>query len=203
MDPILSRLDVSRETIDRLQFFQSLLEKWNPKINLVSKASLQEIWTRHILDSAQVFDIAPEWTRWGDLGSGGGFPGLVVAILALEKNSTAKTKLVESDHRKATFLQEASRLLGLKTEVLVGRAEGIERLGVQVLSARALASLDRLLELSHSHLEKNGTCLFFKGVTWQKEVEQARGSWSFSVVPHMSETDSKAAILEIKEISRV
>lgn len=203
MEKILSDIDVSRETIDRLRDFQGILSKWNPKINLVSRNSINHVWERHILDSAQVLNIAPAWSRWGDLGSGGGFPGLIVAILALEKNPTAETVLVETDIRKASFLREVSRVLDLNARIVVERIESAQALNVEVLSARALARLDRLLGYSSRHLTRDGTCLFFKGESWEKEVEDARKSWSFSIVPHISKTDSRAAILEVKEINRV
>lgn len=203
MEKILDDLAVSRETIGRLIEFNNILRKWNPKINLVSKGSLSDAWERHVLDSAQIFCLAPEWLRWGDLGSGGGFPGLVVAILAQEKNPNAETILVESDGRKAAFLREVSRELVLNARIVVERIETTDPLRVDVVSARALASLDILLGYSSYHVRTGGTCLFFKGESWQKEVEDARRSWSFSVVPHMSKTDSSAALLEVKEINRV
>ena len=106
----LGSLTVSRETIDRLSIYANLLEKWNPRINLVSRSTLDDLWSRHIVDSAQLFELAPVTAKhWVDLGSGGGFPGLVIAILAKELRPELEVVLVESDQRKCAFLRTVSR----------------------------------------------------------------------------------------------
>lgn len=116
--------NVSRETIERLGTFAALVRKWNPKINLVSKAGLETLWERHILDSVQVFEAAPpNPAHWADLGSGGGFPGIVAAIMAAEKSYRTKFTLVESDQRKAVFLRNAAREIGLRVDVTTERIE--------------------------------------------------------------------------------
>lgn len=196
-------LDVSRETIERLEAYVDLVKKWNPKINLVSKASLGDIWHRHILDSAQLFDLAPDSESWVDLGSGGGFPGIVLSILALERNPKGRFTLVESDQRKSAFLRTAIRELDLNAKVLAQRIEDVPPLKAQALSARALADLDILLGFGAKHLASDGTALFPKGESWEKEDRAARERWSYSCEVITSKTNPDAAVLKIKDILRV
>lgn len=201
MDHKIGALDVSRETFERLEAYGKLLEKWNPKINLVSKATIEDLWVRHIVDSAQMFSMMPsDANRWIDLGSGGGFPGMVIAILAAELSPDLHVTLVESDQRKCAFLRTVSRETGCKATVLANRIDEIEPLNADILSARALADLKSLLKFAELHLSTGGTCLFPKGVTWQKEVEDARDSWRFSLDMSKSETQENAVILKINEV---
>ena len=195
--------NVSRETMDRLTRYHELLLKWNAKINLISRSSISDIWDRHIWDSAQIVAVSPFASAWLDIGSGGGFPGLVVAIYAKENNPAQHVSLVESDQRKAAFLRTVVRELGLNATVLSERVESLAPMNADVLSARALADLDQLLRYANRHLAKDGTALFLKGENWQNEVEIARDSWSFKLEAHRSKTSPTAALLEIKEIQRV
>lgn len=197
-------LDVSRETLEKLETYVELLKKWNARINLVSKSTIEQVWERHILDSAQVFDLAPrDFQHWVDLGSGGGFPGLVCAILAQERNPEASFTLVESDARKSVFLRTVARELKLSTKVVTERIEKIEPLDADVLSARALADLTVLLEFSSRHMQKSGVALFPKGVNWKNEVQLAEASWFFECEPTNSITEEGAVILRIGGISHV
>ncbi|WP_298916160.1 16S rRNA (guanine(527)-N(7))-methyltransferase RsmG [uncultured Roseobacter sp.] len=195
-------IDVSRETFTRLQTYHDLLTKWNPTINLVSKASVDVLWDRHIWDSAQIYQIAGHGDAWADIGSGGGLPGLVVAILALEMQPSRVVILVESDARKATFLRTVIRELGLSSKVVASRVEAIDPLNADILSARALADLNNLLGYAYRHLKADGHAIFLKGASWEKEVEDARRSWSFDVVAHKSKTNDDSAVLEVKDIKR-
>lgn len=197
----LGTLVVSRETMDRLNTYSDLLKKWNPKINLVSRSTLDDLWSRHMLDSAQIFSLADNKPdHWIDLGSGGGFPGLVIAILAKELMPNLTVTLVESDQRKCAFLRTVSRETGCDVTVHSKRIEEIEPLNADVLSARALADLTLLLQFSERHLNPQGVCLFPKGSTWKKEVKTARESWQFSERAIKSETQDDAVILRINEI---
>ncbi|WP_300033033.1 16S rRNA (guanine(527)-N(7))-methyltransferase RsmG [uncultured Roseobacter sp.] len=195
--------DVSRETSDRLQGFHDLVLKWTPKINLISKSSIPFLWDRHIWDSAQVVPMVPAGDTWVDIGSGGGFPAVVVAIFARETHPARQVRMIESDQRKSAFLRTAIRELDLNASVNVARIEAVEPQQADVVSARALADLSQLLGYAERHLKPQGTALFFKGETWQKEVEAAQESWSFSLVSHTSISNPAAAVLEIKEIKRV
>lgn len=198
------RFDVSRETLERLQVFEALLKKWNPAINLVSKSTLDEVWPRHFLDSAQLFDLAPASARkWADFGAGGGFPGLVIAILSAEKAPEREVILVESDLRKSAFLATVSRELGLKTQVLAKRIEEIPPLEADIISARALAPLAQLLTFTERHLAQGSIGLFPKGVRWQEELAQARESWSFDCEAAESLSDPNSVVLKISGAKRV
>lgn len=197
-------LTVSRETISQLEDYVALLEKWNPRINLVARSTLGQIWERHFVDSAQVFAYAPEGARhWVDLGSGGGFPGLVVAVLAKELRPELSVTLVESDTRKATFLRTVIRELKLPATVIDARIEAVEPLQADVLSARALADLTQLLGFADLHRKHEGIALFPKGATWKKEVQEAQQSWRFEYERFTSKTEAEAVILRIGEIEHV
>jgi len=196
-------LNVSRETLEKLYAFVALVEKWTRKINLISKVSTEEIWHRHIIDSAQIYELAPQMGRWVDLGSGGGFPGIVAAILSSGAGASHDFVLVESDQRKAVFLRTAIRELGLNGKVLSERIETILPLESDIISARALADLDQLLDYADLHLSSNGICLFPKGSKWQKEEQTAGLRWSYTCEPIRSRTNADAAILKIKDITRV
>ncbi|MBR9844463.1 MAG: 16S rRNA (guanine(527)-N(7))-methyltransferase RsmG [Rhodobacteraceae bacterium] len=200
----MDSLNVSRETSERLRLLADLLLKWNPRINLVSKSTLETLWTRHILDSAQIFDLVPHPVgHWVDIGSGGGFPGLVVAILAAEKDPVQKTTLIESDQRKCAFLRTVLRETGVSGTVLTKRIEQAEPQGADILSARALADLSQLCGFAERHLHKSGAALFPKGVTWQKELREAEESWSFSHEMITSKSEPEAVILKLGDIRRV
>ncbi|MEP2642633.1 16S rRNA (guanine(527)-N(7))-methyltransferase RsmG [Roseobacter sp.] len=195
-----SHLNVSRETFDRLQCYHDLLLKWSQKINLISKSSYRDLWDRHIWDSAQAYNLVDLGRTWTDIGSGGGLPGLVIAILSRENNPVMRVKLIESDMRKAVFLRTVIRELDLNAEVTVSRIESTSPAQSDVLSARALADLSALLPLAQRHLKPSGVALLFKGVTWEKEVEIARKSWSFELKAHTSKTSAQSAILEVRDI---
>lgn len=199
----LAELNVSRETLGRLQVFGALLEKWTPRINLVSRASLADFWTRHISDSIQVFNSAPACDHWVDIGSGGGFPGLVAAIMAVETRPGCRFTLIESDQRKSAFLRTVIRETQVNARVLAERIEKAPPQQADVLSARALADLTQLLMYAQQHLAEGGTALFPKGVTWQKELSDARDRWRFDVEVIESNTQPEAAILKIKGATRV
>ncbi|WP_370399638.1 16S rRNA (guanine(527)-N(7))-methyltransferase RsmG [Sulfitobacter sp. JB4-11] len=199
----LPDLDVSRETLARLQVFADLVEKWTQKINLVSKASVSDLWSRHILDSAQIFDLAPPCRSWVDLGSGGGFPAIVIAIIATEKRPDITVTLVESDQRKCAFLRSALREMSLSGTVISERIEDLAPLQAEVLSARALADLTTLLSFAEHHLAAKGTCIFPKGENWRKEHDAAQQQWSYSCEAITSNTNPAAAVLKIEDIKRV
>jgi len=197
-------LDVSRETLERLKLYESLLRKWNPAINLVSRTTIDAIWTRHFQDSAQVYALAPRpFGAWADLGSGGGFPGMVAAILAQGDGLAAPFTLVESDLRKAAFLSTVARECGVAVRILAERAETLPSLAADVLSARAMAPLEQLIALAARHLRPGGLALFPKGARHGDELRAAQEKWQFSWQTTASTTDPDAVIYRIKGISRV
>jgi len=200
---ILEDLNVSRETLKRLEIFEQVILKWNPKINLVSKSSLPLLWTRHIADSVQVFRCTDIPDHWVDIGSGGGFPGLIIAILAADEAPETKITLIESDQRKSAFLRTAARECGARVSVISKRIEQAEPQNAGVLSARALADLSLLLEFAERHLAAGGTALFPKGESWKKEVDNAQERWRFDAEPVRSLTEQEAVILKIRGVARV
>lgn len=197
-------VDVSRETFERLEVYVALMMKWNSAINLVSPNTISEIWTRHILDSAQIYGLAPENPNiWCDLGSGGGLPALVVAIMAKDTNPDLSVTCIESDLRKATFLRTVARELALNLSVRSERIEKADPQNADVLSARALASLDALCGFAARHLKPDGVAIFPKGENYRQEIDEALENWSFQLDTYPSKTHPNAVILKIGEISRV
>ncbi|MBT8410614.1 MAG: 16S rRNA (guanine(527)-N(7))-methyltransferase RsmG [Octadecabacter sp.] len=196
--------DVSRETLDRLETYADLLCKWQPKINLVSPHTLEDLWARHFMDSAQIMHIAPpNPKRWVDLGSGAGFPGLVCAILSAEIQADTEFVLIESDARKCAFLREVSRQTGMHVKVVTTRIETAPPQDADVVSARALAPLRRLLPWANRHLAQDGHGLFLKGAQYKAELEDVTGEWQMKVNAVPSTTSADAAILDLSEIKHV
>jgi len=194
---------VSRETMERLRDFEALVVKWTRKINLVSSRDASQIWDRHIIDSIQVYTNAPKFGTWLDIGSGGGFPGVVAAILAKDEVPDRKFILVDSDQRKCAFLRTAARELALNVVVYAERVEEMAPVRADVLSARAMDELKSLLTHAERHLVSGGVALFPKGARWEKEHEGAQSQWSYSLEVIKSDTNSEATILKIKELTRV
>jgi 16S rRNA (guanine527-N7)-methyltransferase len=193
--------DVSRETLDRLRLYVALLEQWQPRINLVASTTLPDVWHRHVADSAQLVAFAPEARTWLDLGSGAGFPGLVIAIMT-HGNPGPRVTLIESDRRKSAFLAEVARQTGISVEIHTARIEQIATQGmlepVDVVSARALAPLVRLIPLSLPFFGDATLGLFPKGRDAESEVAQARANWAFDVETTPSLTDAAARIVAVR-----
>ncbi len=192
---------VSRETFERLQAFEQLFLKWNRSINLAAPSTLDDVWRRHILDSAQLGRITPKAKRWVDLGSGGGFPGLVLGFLLAERPG-ASIDLVESNRKKASFLQSVIGQFGLPARVLARRIDDSYAFvsEPEIVTARALAALPDLLGLSAPWLTKGARALFHKGRDYRAEVEESTHRWAFDLVEHPSITDPHGVILEITDL---
>lgn len=192
------RTGVSRETLDRLRAYADLLVKWQAKINLVGPDTIPSLWQRHFLDSAQVFPLLPQDIhRLVDMGSGAGFPGLVLAIMGVPD-----VHLIESDARKCAFLREAARVTGTKVTIHNARIEKIPPLAAAVVTARALAPLEKLLEWAMPHLLPGGHCLLLKGRGHEDELTAAGKEWNITFERTPSQTDPLGAILHIKGVSR-
>jgi 16S rRNA (guanine(527)-N(7))-methyltransferase RsmG len=184
--------------LGRLEHFAGLLLRWNARINLMSRADEPELWTRHILDCAQLGPLLP--TAPGeliDLGSGAGFPGLILAL-----TTAWRAHLVEADHRKAAFLREAIRETGANAVVYPMRAEAMPIGRVRVVTARALAPVAHLLELAHPLLTEDGICLLPKGRTADDELTAAARGWHMRIERFPSRTSPRATLLRISEIRR-
>jgi len=194
-------LNVSRETLEKLQLLERELRRWQAIKNLVGPATLDQVWDRHIVDSLQLLDLAPEAMTWVDLGSGAGFPGLVLAIAGQERG--LKVHLVESNSRKCAFLRQIARLTGASAMVHEARLETVIPSFVgkaDVVSARALASLTQLLEWTEPMLKTGTIGLFPKGRDAESELTEARKKWTFKADILPSRTDSEARILRITSI---
>jgi len=198
VEAALRKLDptVSRETVARLEALVETLLHWQKAINLVSRATLADVWTRHVLDSAQLAPLIPNGaSTLVDLGSGGGFPGLVLATLRPELEVT----LIEADARKSAYLGEAARKMGLpkQPKLVVSRIETAPPANADVVTARALAPLGQLLAWAAPHKSDPAICLFHKGKGWQAELTEAMKDWEIEYTPQPSVTDSDAVILRI------
>jgi 16S rRNA (guanine527-N7)-methyltransferase len=187
----------------RLAAFVAMLLAWNRRINLIARGDAAQVWKRHVADSAQLWLLRPAAARhWVDLGSGGGFPGLVIACLAADAASGAPLRftLVEADGRKAAFLREAVRVLGLEgVEIRADRFETVAPLGADVVSARAVAALPDLWPQARRHLNDGGIGLFPKGANHVEEAAATLAQFSLSVIAHRSATDPSSAILAVTE----
>ncbi|QRI63013.1 16S rRNA (guanine(527)-N(7))-methyltransferase RsmG [Shinella sp. PSBB067] len=198
-------LNVSRETVDRLNTFVALFRKWAKAINLVAPSTLPEVWRRHVVDSAQVHALHPGPRIWVDLGSGGGFPGIVTGIL-LAGLGDGWVHLVESNNKKAAFLRTAILETGARASVHAIRIEDapeeIER--CDAISARALADIDLLMEFGLPWAKRNPDLRFFlhKGRDYQRELDKALGRWRFDLVKHASIVEPDSVVLEIANLSR-
>jgi 16S rRNA (guanine527-N7)-methyltransferase len=193
-------VDVSRETQGRLETLVATLGRWQKAINLVGRTTLDDIWTRHILDSAQIASLIPQGAATlADLGSGAGFPGLVVAALRPDLDVT----LIEVDARKSAFLGEAARHMGLKKapRIVIKRIEEAEPAAADVVTARALAPLGQLLAWADRHRMDTAICLFHKGKGWRGELTEAMKDWDIECQPLTSVTDRDAVILRIGSYS--
>lgn len=192
--------DVSRETLARLETYVDLLRRWQKAINLVSRGSLNDVWRRHVWDSAQLMPHIPDPTApILDIGSGAGFPGLILAILGVEN-----VTLVDSDARKCSFLREVARQTGAPATVLTGRVEAMadEIPPPAVITARAVASLPLLLDTIKLYIRPNTVCFFHKGRQADVEIEAAQKDWRFTVSRIPSQTDASGVILRLEDIAR-
>lgn len=194
-------IGVSRETLERLEIYAAILAKWQIRINLVGGRTLDDIWRRHMLDSAQLWShIDPTAKTITDLGSGAGFPGLVLAILG--GNTGPTVSLIESDRRKGVFLNEVIRETEANASVVTARIEDIPVPPADFASARACARLPKLLGYLAPLLRSDGVALILKGQSVEEELTEANKDWTLSLARHPSRSDPSGQILEISNIRR-
>lgn len=193
--------NVSRETFDRLLAYESLFIKWSKAFNLAAPSTLNDFWQRHVLDSAQIAAIRKPSGIWIDLGSGGGLPGIVIAVL-MSESSGGMVHLIESNGKKVSFLRNALLETGAAGTVHQIRIEDAPREVpmADVVTARALAGLPALLLLSKPWLDAGASALFHKGREFREEVRLARDGSPFDLIEHPSVADPQSAILEIRSI---
>jgi 16S rRNA (guanine527-N7)-methyltransferase len=192
--------NVSHEIIERLGIYAELLVRWQKSVNIVAPSTLNQIWLRHFADSAQLLALAPDAKIWADLGTGGGFPGLVIAIL-FANHDDRKVLLLESNGRKCAFLQEVARRTHAPVEILDGRIEELTSSGkvgmVDIVTCRALAPLDRLLGLARPLFGPQTRGLFLKGREARNEIASASERWEFKWKLAPSQTDNEGRIIEV------
>jgi 16S rRNA (guanine527-N7)-methyltransferase len=195
--------DVSRETFQRLLAFEVLFLKWSKAFNLAAPSTHVDLWDRHILDSAQLVSIERPKDTWLDIGSGGGLPGVIMAIFMAEYKS-GHVHLVESNGKKVAFLRNAIAETGAAGTIHQLRIEDAAKIvgSAQIITARALAALPKLLELSQPWLTTGATALFHKGREYRSEIKLARDEWQFDLIEHRSAIDRESTILEIRSLQR-
>lgn len=203
-DEFESHFNVSRETMVKLEHYKENLEKWANKINLVSLSTLQDFWSRHAIDSAQLINIAgPKARRWIDFGSGAGFPGLIIATLLAQNSDEYSVTLVDTNIKRCTFLTESARILGVNINVINKKAEEIPPYPLDIVTARAFTSLSNLLALSLPYVASGGRPLFLKGETVQDEVKEASTKYSFGFKTWPSIAHKTGQVIEITDLSRI
>ncbi len=201
---LCAHLDVSRETSDRLRIYVDLVRKWQKVQNLVAPSTLAEIWQRHVLDSAQILRFAPLARRWLDLGSGAGFPGIVISIL-MANRADFHAHLVESNGRKAAFLRAVVREIGLPVTVHDQRIERFtwpEPLPIDVISARALAALPALCGYAEPFMSEKTVAIFHKGRDTDSELKSTLSDWNLDLVIEDSVVDPHSRVLVIRALQR-
>jgi 16S rRNA (guanine527-N7)-methyltransferase len=184
-----------------LTAYRERLAEWNSRLNLVGPASLDDFWGRHAFDCAQLAPLAPAARTWVDIGAGAGLPGLVIAIL-LKGRPGARVHLVESQTKKCRFLETVAAELALPTEIHDARAEDLA-IAADVVTARAVARLERLLAFAEPYLVRGATGLFLKGQSAESEIAEARRGWRFDVQQIPSRSDPTGRILKVERVSRV
>jgi 16S rRNA (guanine527-N7)-methyltransferase len=195
-------LPVSRETIGRLETFLALIRKWQKAENLVSAKTLPDIWQRHVADSAQLVALFPDTRRWLDIGSGAGFPGLVIAMVGVEGT---EVELIESSRRKCAFLRLAARETGAPAVVHEGRAVELMRnwrKPVDRIVSRAVAPLGQLLAIAEPLMSQGVPAAFHKGQDFAREIDETSKSWDYDLVNHNSRVGERGVILEITGLRR-
>ncbi|KJZ82152.1 16S rRNA (guanine(527)-N(7))-methyltransferase RsmG [Candidatus Liberibacter solanacearum] len=202
----LKTYNVSRETLEKLEYFYFLFLKWSKVINLVSPSTAEDFWKRHIEDSLRVFQLHPYSSVWVDLGSGGGFPGIVTSIQLAEIKG-GWVNLIESNNKKAGFLRYVLKQTEARGKVFSCRIQEASKLieKCDIISARALANLDILLEYSFPWFSKNNNikAFFYKGCNYQLEINKAQSRWDFSFIKHNSLIENESVILEISRLKRI
>ena len=197
-DQFARQADVSRETLARLKRYAEMLEKWNRRINLVGRGTIEDLWRRHMLDSAQLLPLIPQDAgSLVDLGSGAGFPGLVLAICGVKN-----VHLIEADRKKCAFLREIARETDTPVTIHNKRIEEIESFQADIVTSRALAPLPKLLDMAAPFTKKHSILLFLKGRSADGELTEAAKEWNMRVDQIPSQTDPEGMILRLEAISR-
>lgn len=194
---------VSRETRQRLEQYAALFDTWSARMNLVAASTRDHFWSRHVADSAQLINLKPGVRRWADLGSGGGFPGMVVAIF-MSEHEGGHVDLIESNRKKASFLQTVRAACAPAATVHAQRIQSMVSAldAPQCVTARALASLPDLIAMCEPWLQQGTVGLFHKGRGFEREVAESRAHWELDLIEHGSGVEAGSVIIEIRAIGR-
>lgn len=192
------------EALNKLALYRKILTQWQSKTNLVAPSTLEFFWERHVADSLQILALYPDVKYWTDIGSGGGFPGMVLAIM-LGQQGEGNVNMVESIQKKCSFLRKVANETDAAAKIYVSRIESCTKqfTEAEAISARALASLDKLLELTEGHIVGPRFGIFHKGRDYRREIEECNGKWAFDLVVQNSKIDAESVILEIRNAIRV
>ena len=203
MQKNIKKYNVSRETLSYLKLYEKSLHEWQKKFNLVSKSSLEDSWNRHFKDSVQLFELVPERAKLlYDFGSGAGFPGMVLAIIAKTETPYLNIKLVESINKKTLYLKHVAEITNTKVDIINDRIENIKPEKADVITSRALASLKELLDYTHGFFHKETKAIFPKGKKYKEEIDEAKKHWSFNVEIIPSETSNEGVILVVTNLKK-
>lgn len=195
---------VSRETMELLKAYEASLHEWQKKFNLVSNSSLENAWNRHFMDSIQLFKYIPKSAKTlCDFGSGAGFPGMVLAIMAVEKTPYLKVCLIESIRKKTLYLNEVAKIAGVSVEIINERIENLSPRRFDVITSRAMASLKDLLNYTQKFFGKETVCLFPKGKSYAEEISEAKKYWKFNCKIVPSEQSDEGVILIVTDLSKL
>ena len=204
MENEMQKYDVSRETLLKLRAYEASLQEWQNKFNLVSNSSLEDSWNRHFIDSMQLFKYIPQSAQsLYDFGSGAGFPGMVLAIMAAEKTPYLKVSLVESVGKKTLYLKRVSEICSVNVKILNQRIESLPKNKTDVITSRAMTSLTELLSYAYPFCKKETVCIFPKGKKHQEEIDEAKKHWRFECQINPSETSSEGVILIITKLAKL
>lgn len=204
MENFCKKYNVSRETFLKLEMFVTMLEEWQTRLNLVSKNSLPQVWERHIADSAQLFKFMPEKASLVyDLGTGAGFPGMVLAIMAQEKRPQTKFVLIESIAKKTVYLNDVKRKLGLTNVTVINdRSENLRMKPADVVTARAVSALDKLLNMVYPLCSPETRLILPKGKSFPDELKAAQTKWNFQMTVEKNELTEDGVILLLRNLRR-
>lgn len=202
MENLIEKYNVSRETFLKLKKYETSLKEWQTKFNLVSKNSLEDAWNRHFLDSVQLIKYIPQSAKiLYDFGSGAGFPGMVIAIIANQKLPELQVNLVESIKKKTLYLNAVSKICDVKVNIINDRIENLQRTVADVITSRAMCNLTELLKYAYPLTNKNTIMIFPKGKSYQQELNNAKNFWNFTCQIESNEVCEDGVVLVIKNLS--
>ena len=204
--------DVSRETIEKLLIYEKLILNAQEKHNLVGKSTLSQVWLRHFADSAKIFQIIEDRynkskkdpINFADIGSGAGFPGVVISLMLEAKNMIVRTVLIDSNKKKSTFLENVKKKMELSYIVLNKRSESVEE-KFDIITARAVTSIKKFLDINYNLFKKDSIIILLKGKTWREEIKESKKKWKFqfNVVKNNNQLDSSGGVtLVIRNIKK-